>query len=90
MPEPSGLKSSDVGQTKSFVRSPDFGPSCSHENVNGLPGLSTELMALSRSSPSSTRAPLRILFSVWMASVRMRASFGTAASTSLAPVAKVR
>ena len=65
-------------------------PTDSQSNRSGSPGRRMRFIAASRSLPSSLRDALRIRASVCSASVRMRASFGTASSTDAAPVAKVR
>ena len=87
---PSGLKSREVGHTKSFVVSPPRAPTASHEKSEGLPGRKSPLRTSRRSSPDRARAELRIFARVCSASPRMRASLGTAASAEGAPTAKVR
>ena len=84
---PSGLKSSVEGMTKSFVRAPDVGDNLSQENSKRDPGRSCPCRSSSLSAPSRARDEQRMRASVCSTSPRMRASLGTAASTSSAPTA---
>ena len=73
--------------TKSFVRAPDVGDNLSQENSKRDPGRSCPCKSSSLSAPSRARDEQRMRASVCSTSPRMRASLGTAASTSSAPTA---
>jgi hypothetical protein len=87
--EPSGFASMQLGQVRSFARSPEVAPRASHPAAGGLPGRSSSAIARRRAGPSSGMASQRILWSDCVTSPRMRASLGTADSTSLAPTENV-
>ena len=87
--DPSGFASMQLGQARSFARSPEVAPSASHPAAGGLPGRSSSAMARRRAGPSSGVASHRILWRDWVTSPRTRASLGTADSTSLAPTENV-
>ena len=87
---PFGLKSTDMGATKSAVRAVGHWDKLSQSNSKAPNGLSRPLATLSFSRPSMGSALLLILASAWTQSLRMRASFGIAESMSSASVVKVR
>ena len=87
---PFGLKSTDIGATKSSVRAPGDWDKLSQSKSKAPYGLSRPRAIRSLSMPSSGSDVLLMRASACMQSFRMRASLGMAESTSSASVVKVR
>ena len=87
---PEGLKSTDMGATKSTLFAVGHCDKLSQSKSKGDRGLRRLRAILRRSVPSTTSDLLLILASACVQSLRMRASFGIAASMSSAFVVNVR
>ena len=87
---PLGLKSTDMGATKSRLRAVGHWDKLSQSNSKGESGLSRPRAILSLSAPFTGSDLLLILARACVQSLRMRASFGIAESMSSALVVKVR